>query len=628
MAATTSLTLTPTVAAPRFVFAQASRFVPVVLTGALLAWLVLVPLAVLVVSAFKPSGLLRDPGFTLAHVIETYSSPQFWTLAAATLQFAAGATALALVLGGTLAWLVERTDLPAPALVRALVILPMATPPFLLAISWIILLSPRTGVINSLLVGAFGLSAPPFNIYSLGGMVFVEGLALVPSAFLILAPVARNLDPSLEESALVSGAGTGQLIFRIILPLLLPALAGTAIFLMIVSFVVFDVPGTIGMPARIFVLSSQIYSLVADSPRGIPEYGKVSAMALMFTIGLLALTLAYHRLMRHAGRFVTITGRGYRPRPFQLGRWRFLAVAGVVLYFLCAVLGPLAILVWTSVMPFQAPLSVAAAKMATLANHREFFANPFIEAATVNSIIVALVASTAVAALSLVTAWISMRSRAPGRRVIDALAFLPLAMPGVLIATALIYVYLAVSVIPIYGTIWIIAVAYLTIYLSFGSRTMNGVVVQLHPELDEAARMSGAGLIATVRRVLVPLAAPGLAAVWIWVFAHCLRELTAALLLQGADNPTLPTLLYSYWSGGETNKAAAVGVWLVLGLIAVVGIWQLLQRVVAHSALSAGQHSAVVPADAGTHIPEPAVLVPAFAGTTAVPTEQSDSDHP
>ena len=573
------------VAASRFTLAQPARLLPVLLLGALLAWLVLVPLAVLAVSAFKPSGLLRDPGFTLTHVVETYTSPQFWSLVAATLQFAAGSAAVALVLGGALAWLVERTDLPAPQLVRAMVILPMATPPFLLAISWIILLSPRTGVINSLLVDALGLGAPPFNIYSLGGMIFVEGLSLVPSAFLILAPAARNLDPSLEESALVSGAGTGQLVFRIILPLLLPALAGAAIFLMIVSFVVFDVPGTIGMPARIFVLSSQIYSLVADSPRGIPEYGKVSAMALMFTLGLLALAFGYHRLMRHAGRFATVTGRGYRPRPFRLGRLRFVAVVAVVLYFLCAVLAPLLVLLWTSLMPFQAPLSFAAAKMATLANHREFFANPFIEAATLNSIIVALAAATAVAALSLVTAWVSIKSRAPGRRLIDTLAFLPLAMPGVLIATALIYVYLAVKIIPIYGTIWIIAVAYLTIYLSFGSRAMNAVVLQLHPELDEAARMSGAGLLATVRRVIVPLTAPGLAAVWIWVFAHCLRELTAALMLQGADNATLPTLLYSYWSGGETNKAAAVGVWLVLGLLAVVLIWQALARLAAAGTL-------------------------------------------
>src|SRR6476646_1638693 len=469
--------------ASRFARVQPAQLVPVLLLGALLAWLVLVPLAVLVVSAFKPSGLLRAPAFTLAHVVETYSDPQFWRLVWATLQFATGSTAVALVLGGALAWLVERTDLPAPTLVRALVILPMATPPFLLAISWIILLSPRTGVINSVLMQTFGLGAPPFNIYSLGGMILVEGLALVPSAFLILAP------------------------------------AGTAIFLMIVRFVVFDVPGTIGMPSRIFVLSSQIYSLVADSPRGIPEYGKVSAMALMFNVGLLVLTLAYHRLMRHAGRFVTVTGRGYRPRPFALGRLRWVAIAGVGLYFLCAVLAPLLILLWTSLMPFQVPPSFAAAKMATLANHREFFSNPFIEAATINSIVVALVAATAVAALSLATAWVSIRTRAPGRRAIDALAVLPLAMPGVLIATALVYVYLAVKIIPIYGTIWIIAVAYLTIYLSFGSRTMNGVVLQIHPELDEAARMSGAGLLATLRRVIVPLTTPGLAPAWIGVFA-------------------------------------------------------------------------------------------------------------
>jgi iron(III) transport system permease protein len=317
---------------------------------------------------------------------------------------------------------------------------------------------------------------------------------------------------------------------------------------------------------------------VADSPRGIPEYGKVSAMALMFTAGLLLLTLAYHRLMRHASRFATVTGRGYRPRPLHLGRLRAIAVTGVVLYFICAVLAPLASLVWTSLMPFQVPPSIAAARMATLANHREFFANPFITGATVNSVIVAVVASTSVAGLSLITAWVSLRSRAPGRRAIDALAFLPLAMPGVLIATALIYVYLAVKVIPIYGTIWIIAIAYLTIYLSFGSRAMNAVVLQLHPELDEAARMSGAGFARTIRRIIVPLAAPGLAAVWIWVFAHCLRELTAALMLQGADNATVPTLLYTYWSGGETNKAAAVGVWLVIGLLAVVAAWQLLAR--------------------------------------------------
>jgi len=569
--------------------ARLARMLPVLSMGALLGWLVLLPLAVLVVSAFKPTGLLLDPGFTLRHVTETYGSAEFWRLVAMTVKFAVGATVVALLLGGTLAWVVERTDLPAPAVVRAMVILPMATPPFLLAIAWIMLLSPRTGAINHLLMSAFGLSAPPFNIYSLTGMTFVEGLALVPSAFLIISPAVRNIDPSLEESALVSGAGMARLMFRVVLPLLLPALLGTAIFLMIVSFVVFDIPGTIGMPSRIFVLSSQIYSLVSESPQGIPEYGKVSAMALLFAAGLLTLAFAYQRLMRQSARFVTVTGKGYRPRPFKLGRWRWLAIAGVAAYFFCAVLLPLSILVWTSLMPYQGPVSLAAAKAVTLGNHREFFANPFIEAATANSIIIAVVASSAVAALSLITAWVSLKSRAPGRKIVDVLSFLPLAMPGVLIATALIFVYLWVKIIPIYGTIWIIAVAYLTIFLSFGSRAMNAVVSQLHPELEEAARINGAGWLRTMRRIVVPLTLPALGAVWIWVFAHCLRELTAALMLQGANNATLPALLFTYWSGGETAKAAAVGVWLALGLLAALVAWQVGQRLTARRALRVGR---------------------------------------
>ena len=385
-------------------------------------------------------------------------------------------------------------------------------------------------------------------------MIFVEGLALVPSAFLIISPSVRNIDPSLEESALVSGAGMARLMFRVVLPLLLPALLGTAIFLMIVSFVVFDIPGTIGMPSRIFVLSSQIYSLVSDSPQGIPEYGKVSAMALLFAAGLLTLAFAYHRLMRQSARFVTVTGKGYRPRPFKLGRWRWLAIAGVGAYFLCAVLLPLSILVWTSLMPYQGPISLAAAKAATLANHREFFANPFIEAATLHSIIIAVVGCErgrrALADHRLGEHQEPCAGTQDRRR-----AFLFAAGdPGVLIATALIFVYLWVKIIPIYGTIWIIVVAYLTIFLSFGSRAMNGVVSQLHPELEEAARINGAGWAADHAPDRRAAYVPALGAVWIWVFAHCLRELTAALMLQGANNATLPALLFSLLVGRRNRQ--------------------------------------------------------------------------
>jgi iron(III) transport system permease protein len=551
---------------------------PSLLLGIPLGWLVLVPLAILVVSAFKPTGLAIDPGFTLDNLRNTYGDGRFWRLVGRTAEFSASASLGALVLGTALAWLVERTDLPGRGLIRVLAIMPMAMPPFLLAIAWIMLLSPRTGLVNRLAQDGLGLARPPFDIFTMGGMIFVEMLALVPSVYLVLAPAWRNIDPSLEESALVSGAGLVRLFRRILLPLLMPALAGTAAYLLIVSFVVFDVPGTIGMPARIFVLSTEIYTLANNSPTGLPDYGAISAMALLLVVGLTGLGFANRRFLQRGRRFATVTGKSFRPRPFRLGRLRRPLLALTLVYFLGTVGLPLGALVWTSFMPFQAPISTAALANATLANHRAFFTDPAVLTAAGHSLEIALVAASAVTALSLLVSWVVVRSRAPGRGAIDLIAFLPVAMPGVLIATALILVYLSLPVLPIYGTVWIIAVAYVTLYLSFGSRTTNGAMAQLSGELEEAARVSGAGWGRTLRRILVPLLTPALGSVWLWVFAHCLRELSSALLLQGVDNATVPTILFNYWSEGSPSKAAAVGLWLVAGLLAVLAGWAGVQR--------------------------------------------------
>ena len=231
---------------------------PSLAAGAPLAWLVLVPLGILALSAFKPTGFLLDPGFTFDTIAETYGSAEVWRLVARTLVFAAGSSLFALLLGGTLAFFVERTDLPGRRMIPPLVLVPMVVPPFLSAIGWILLLSPRTGAINLAFMQWFGLSKPPFDIYSLGGMIFVEGLSLSPSAFLVLAPALRNFDAAFEEAALMSGAGIWLMARRIILPLLAPALAGASAYLLIVSCMVFDVPGTIGMPGGVQVLSTHL----------------------------------------------------------------------------------------------------------------------------------------------------------------------------------------------------------------------------------------------------------------------------------------------------------------------------------------------------------------------------------
>ena len=555
------------------------RFLPPLGMGLLLTYLVLVPLALVVLSSFRPGGFPLDPGFTLANYVTAFGDPGFPALLRTTLLFALGSSSVALLLGLGLAWLVERSDLPGREALRGLVLLPMATPPILLAIAWAMLLSPRNGVLNQFLSNAFALGKAPFDIYSLPGMVFVQGLALVPTAYLFLAPAFGNMDPSLEEAAMASGAGTWTLIRRVMVPILWPSILSAAIFLLIVSLVVFDVPGALGIPARIFVLSSQIYYLVANSPAGIPLYGQVSALAMLFLGILLGLGFAYHRLTHHAQRYRTLTGKGFRSRVFPLGRGKPFAVAALVLYFLLSVIAPLLILLWMSLMPYQTGISWAAFALLTLENHRDFIDNTRVLTATRNSIVIAVVAATCVSLLSVLLSWLTARLRVPGRQALDILAFIPIAIPGVMIGVALVYVYIAVgAVLPIYGTIWIIALAYITQYLPFGARVTSGVMMQLHPELEEAGSTSGAGRLRIFRSITLPLVWPAIAAVWIWVLAHALRELSSALLLQGRDNKVIPTLLWDYWSGGEPNRTAAGGLWLTVALVLFLVLWRSLSR--------------------------------------------------
>lgn len=211
---------------------------------------------------------------------------------------------------------------------------------------------------------------------------------------------------------------------------------------------------------------------------------------------------------------------------------------------------------------------------ASWANHMAFFTDPLTLTALGNSLLIGVVASTVVAAFSVLISWIVVRRRGVTGKLVDFLAFLPIAIPGTMIGVALIYVYLNMPLLNIYGSVWIIAIAYVTTYIPFGTRTTNGVLMQLHRELEEAARTSGAGWWRVMRRVVMPLALPAALAVWIWVIAHCMRELSSALLLQGGGNQTLPVVLWNFWVGGEPNKAAAVGIWLVVLVFVTMLVWQ------------------------------------------------------
>lgn len=547
---------------------------------ALLLYLVAVPLGLLLVASFKPTGLPLDPGFGLVQFRTVYGDPGFYRLVGLTAQFAVGCAVGALVVGGVLAWLVERTDLPMKRTARVMIALPMVLPPFLLAMGWALLASPRTGFINRTLMQTLGMEAAPFNIYSMGGMIFVEILALVPSVYLILGNAFRNMDPALEEAAMTSGARTSQVVRRIFIPMLAPAILAAAAYLLIVGFLVFDVPGILGMPVGLFVVSSRIVYLATDQSGGTSAYGQIAAIAVTFLVLLLALAWAYRHLTRQSSRFVTISGKGFRPREMKLGRARPLALALVALYFVLAVLLPLGILCWTSLTPYLAPPSLEMLGQLSWAQHRAVLGNTRAAGAAWTSVWVSVLSATLVTAIALLVAWSVLRSRALGPRLrglLDILAFVPLAIPGTMVGMALVYVYLTLSFMPVYGTAWILVIAYVTVYLSFTSRAATASLIQVHPELEEAARACGAGPGTTLRRIVLPLLMPALAGAWVWVVAHVMRELSTALLLQGDGNVTVAVHLWSYWAGGEPGKAAAVGVWLVLAMTVVTVVWQRLQ---------------------------------------------------
>lgn len=548
------------------------RYIPTLTIGPILAALVAAPIFVILWTAFKPTGFVRDPGFTLQNFREVYGDPELLGILTNTVVFAAGSTLCTILIALPIAWLIERTDLPASGLFRGLVILPMATPALLLAIAWTMLLNPTTGVFNDFLGSLPG--GINLNIYSLWGMIFVEALASVPTAFLIIAPALRSTDPSLEEAAQMCGANLGTILRRVTIPLAMPAILAAATFLMIAGFVVFDVPGILGLPGNEHVLSTNIYRLAKRSPTGLPLYGQIGALVVLVLLVLAVLAWSYRRATRHSSKFATLTGKGYRPRRLPLGRWKYAAVCVITGYFTLAVVAPLGILLWTSLSPYMSRPSLEMVSNLTLNSYHEVFTNPRIVDAVQNTLVIALVSAVAVTVLAPLISWVVVKSDAPGRRAIDFFSFAPLALVGVMIGAALTTLYLAVP-IPVYGTIWIIVIAYVTIYLAFGTRVTHGVMHQLHPDLEEAAQTSGASWARTFGSVTIPLVSPALIGVFIWVATHAMRELSAAMMLQGRDNAVVSTLLFNYWDTGRAPLAAAIAVCLMASLALLVTIWQL-----------------------------------------------------
>ncbi len=561
---------------PRVKWARA--FLPRNATGylvfAFVALLVASPVAFLILgslSTAKLPGDLAGSSMTFANFRAVWSDPALPSIFYNTFVYASGATTIGVVLAIVLAWLVERTDIGFKALIYATIPMTLAMPGLLQAMAWILLLSPRIGFGNQFLQEVFGFDKPLFNIYSMEAMILIEGLRLVPTAFLMLVPLLRRMDPMLEEAAAISGASSVSTVRRITLRLMFPGLLAVMIFQFITAIEAFEIPGVIGIPARLLVLSTKIYSLLVQTS-ALPVFGQANALAMLYLVVALTGAYCYSRAVSHSEKYSMITGKGYRPQTFRLGRMRYAANAVVWSYITLAVILPALVLAYVSFLPTLRRPSAAAFASFTTANYQEIFASPFIGRIVSNTLVMSVVTATATAALSFIVALVVVRSRISGRRILDQLAFAPSAIPGLVLALAFLWVFLQVDkVVPgIFGTIWSVAIAFTVAFLPYGSRAMNVATLQIHHDLEEAGYVSGGRQWCVMRRIFFPLLIPALIGVWVWSLLNASRIMGIPVLLyEGTQNQVLAVLMWNMWEQGQLVTVAALGTAMTVVLLAI-----------------------------------------------------------
>jgi iron(III) transport system permease protein len=481
--------------------------------------------------------------------------------------FALGTAVTTFVMGALVAWVVERTDAPGATLFHTLSLLSFAVPGLLMAMAWIFVFSPNIGWGNAVLMSAFGLGEPPVNIYSMAGMTWALSSHYFPLAYLALGPALRVLDVRMEEAGLMSGGNYPQVFTRVTLPLLRPAILSALLLLFVMGMASYEVPRLIGRPARIDVFTTDIQGAIISTP---PAFGVASALGVTLLAICIMAVYFYRRATRHAESFATITGKGYRPTRVKLGPWRWPVALGIGAMFALALGLPLLTLVWQSFFRNLAQPFFSSAAQATLDNYDFILSYPIFLSAVKTSVLLAAMAATIVAGLTFVMAWIAQRSLPRYGFLLDALAFAPIAIPGVIVGAGILVAYLMLP-IPIYNTIWILLVAYVTLYLPYGMRFASSGITQIHRELEEAASMSGAGLGQTFRMIMLPLLAPVLLAGWIYVFVLAVRELGASIFLVGPGTHVLGTISLTMWEeGGSYGAVAALGVIQIVPLAIIV----------------------------------------------------------
>lgn len=544
-----------------------------------LAWQVVVPLVALLFSSFKdvrPSDpTFLSPDFTLANFREVLTDQRLWSITSTTALFAAASSVLAVAFGGFLAWVTTQTDAPFRRVVASLVLYQLAVPELLSPIAWNFLLGRDIGFINVLWRDLTGASGPLLDVQSLPGMIWVQAFLLVPVVYLFAVPAISGIDRSLEEAALTSGASNMEVLRDVTFRLTAPAMIATLILVSVRSWESFEVPWLLGVPVGIHTYATQIYFRTITPPS---NTGLIAGYAIPMLAVAVVLVLWYGKFNAKAGEFATISGKSYRSEIASLSPWTRWGIAVAALGVVgIGILLPFLMLAWMSLLPFYRAPSLAALEFVNFDAYTRVFASDRVVSAFTNSLIIGLGCSLIIVAVSSVAAWLVLRTKQPGSRLVDTLTFLPMSIPNIVVGVCFLWLYFLLPV-PLRGNHLGVILAYVTLFLAIGARNIYARMHQLHPDLDEAARVSGASTLAMFRTVTLPGLAPAIAASLIYVMLWAFKELPNALLLSSSTTRTAAAFIFDMSTAATIGQQAAVGLVVIGFLVLLVTIFQRLAR--------------------------------------------------
>jgi iron(III) transport system permease protein len=533
-------------------------------TTFVLAYLVLPPFFFILHTSLVTDRGLQAGTFTIQHFLNIVDSfGDVKTLLGNSLIFSLGSAAVAILYGTTLAWLAERSDAPFRKLAYVSAYVSFAIPGIIKVVGWIMLLGPKAGILNALGVALTGQAF--FNIFSLSGMVLVESFLWIPIVFLLMSTPFRAMDPSLEEAATTAGSSGWQVFRRVTFPLAVPSVLAVLILTIIRSLEAFEIPALIGIPAGVEVLTTKIYLQIKGGL--IPKYGEASAYSIILIVLVALGLIPYYRITSKTYKFTTISGKNFRPNRVALGKWRWLGACLMLVLPLLQFL-PIVAIAWSSFLPFAQVPSRKALELLTLNNYVVAFNDSGVIRSVMNSLTVSISSATVAVAITFFAAWLIVRASIKARWILDQMAMLPLVFPGIVMGIAILKMYLLLPV-PVYGTIWILVLAFIARYLPYGIRFSHSALLSLHKELEEGAMASGASWFQMVRHVVVPLIMPALLAGWIYIFLITFKELSIALLLYSPGSQVVAVTIWELWENGHVGELAAFSLLITIGTVLV-----------------------------------------------------------